>query len=106
MEDEDDGVGNRILDADCGVGYYCPEGTPYRIPCDAGYYCDEINMVELNTAYLCDAGYVCTSGANTQTPTTESTDGGYICPAGHYCPSGTPMEIPCKLQSFRAVTGA
>lgn len=32
------------IEEDCGAGYYCPAGTPYRIRCDPGYYCDDPNM--------------------------------------------------------------
>ena len=38
---------------DCGAGYYCPAGTPFRIPCDPGYYCPDNDMAALDPGLKC-----------------------------------------------------
>ena len=40
----------------------------------------------------CSSGYYCTSAAQSATPTDATGD---ICTVGHYCPTGTPVPVPC-----------
>lgn len=88
----------------CGAGYYCPQGTPFKIPCDMGHYCDLHTMSAIDTAKVCDAGYVCLVGAYSATPTDGTT--GYQCPAGHFCLAGSTRETPCLIGSYRGSVGA
>ena len=86
---------------DCGAGYYCPEGTPYRIPCPPGIYCAGATLTgtgDISTA--CTGGYVCYYGSATATPT-DGTNGA-ACPDGHYCVAGTSYPTPCPIGTRRS----
>jgi len=84
-------------------GFYCPEATPTKIPCNAGHYCDLNKMTALDSGKKCTKGYVCISNSAVAAPT----DGvkGKKCPKGHYCPEGAEVEIPCPLGYDGATEG-
>lgn len=53
------------VEADCGAGYVCPEGTPVRIPCPPGKYCPTDTEGDISALQDCDAGYYCDGTAST-----------------------------------------
>ena len=72
----------------CGVGNYCPDGTPAPIPCPKGTY-NEID----NTAkecLTCPAGNYCDIG--TKVPSK--------CPPGKYSSDGAPDCTLCEVGTF------
>ncbi|XP_066500606.1 zonadhesin [Hoplias malabaricus] len=108
----------------CPPGHYCPVGTGYPLPCPPGtlssspglsvveqcqpcppgHFCEKPAMAQASDAFLCDAGYVCLGGSRSARPI----DGleGYLCPAGHNCPTGTPLEVPCEPGTYSSAPGA
>ena len=78
----------------CEDGFYCPEGTPYMIPCTPGYICDNaINGGPVTVpTKLCDAGYYCEQG------TYDSIKD--QCPRGYYCIEGSAEPIPCPAGTY------
>ena len=106
----------------CPVGHYCPEESPFPMPCAAGYYQPLTQRTALSDCILCtpgkyctnpgssnyvddcDAGYYCTGGAITASPTDGTT--GNICPEGSYCPLGSPMHMFCPNGTYTNHTGA
>ncbi|KAJ9462458.1 Cytadherence high molecular weight protein 2, partial [Diplonema papillatum] len=86
----------------CPLGYASQNDTTIRgvmnescIACPAG-------MFSANSLYCseCSAGYICLSGAGSPTPVDPEKDGGYPCPAGHYCPAGATVEVPCPTGTY------
>jgi hypothetical protein len=111
----------------CGRGYWCPVNTTYLtrqicppgtlqntltatvqtdcLLCPAGHYCPLSGMN--TTTLLCDAGYFCTSGASGQDGAVGTLGGvGGVCPKGHYCTTGTPINIshPCPPGRYNPST--
>jgi len=107
---------------ECGLGHYCPAGSPYPIPCPVGTigpnvgmeaqedcqlcpggrYCDSPGLV--TDRGPCDPGFVCYSGANSSSPTDGTT--GEVCPAGGYCPTGSSESRSCPPGTFSNTSGA
>ena len=50
----------------CAAGSYCPEATPFEIPCPPGYACVGTGN-KFSTIQQCDAGYYCTGGSDSKT---------------------------------------
>ncbi|KAG7238707.1 hypothetical protein INR49_031223, partial [Caranx melampygus] len=48
--------------------------------------------------------YVCLGGSSSPTPSDGSH--GYLCPAGHSCPVGSAIEVPCKPGTYSPAPGA
>ena len=65
--------------------------------CPAGKYQSDPSLTVCSP---CDAGYLCEGGATTPTPNSTSTEGGVACPAGHYCPAGTKVAVPCPQGTY------
>ncbi|PFH32688.1 GCC2 and GCC3 domain-containing protein [Besnoitia besnoiti] len=102
----------------CPVGWVCPEGsaTPQRCPlgqtmtaggaatnagckaCPAGQFCPPSGSVQ-----GCAAGFLCLAGAYSPTPVKEPA--GRLCRRGHFCPSGTTVEIACPRGSLSVGEG-
>ncbi|CDW71824.1 gcc2 and gcc3 domain-containing protein [Stylonychia lemnae] len=86
----------------CKVGYYCPQGSSFQLPCSPGYYCGTTGLS--TPTGQCDAGYYCVGGASKKNPTILSTDKGAICPAGYYCPLGSSSPLACPAGTFNSLT--
>ena len=107
----------------CPIGHYCPSGTTHEfeypcpvgtfnnytishsiascVDCPAGQFCDSPGLSE--PSGLCREGWYCIGGATLATPVNSSH--GDICPVGNYCPSGSPMIIPCDDGMFCSMPG-
>ncbi|KAJ7990480.1 hypothetical protein DPEC_G00300750 [Dallia pectoralis] len=114
--------GNSTSTNLCPRGYYCPAGTGYPLPCPpgtlstspglrgleecqscpSGHFCDRPGL-SLDAA-LCSSGYVCLEGSITSRP--SGGRHGYPCPAGHYCPTGTAIEVPCEPGTYSPSLGS
>ena len=101
------------LNGPCPAGYYCPEGVaaPVQCPegtfrsvsgaasaadcsaCDPGYYCKGYGLTK--PTGKCQAGWYCLEGSQ------EATPKNLTCWAGHYCPVGTPLPVPCYTGLLR-----
>jgi hypothetical protein len=74
--------------------------------CGAGQYCDGYGLTEFRG--LSSPGFYCLQGCNTSTPhATHAYEVGVgdVCPAGHYCPQGTGLPIPCPAGTYNERTG-
>ncbi|EKX43721.1 hypothetical protein GUITHDRAFT_110175 [Guillardia theta CCMP2712] len=102
----------------CPVGYYCPEGTVYPIPCPKGtfrpylkgqanssclactpgFYCPVQGLSNVS-GYPCSGGFYCPGGQSTGTPS------GYQCPVGHECPEGSKSPKTCPPAYYQNDVG-
>jgi hypothetical protein len=75
----------------CPVGFMCPLGSDFPIPCASGTYQDQRGN---DTCKMCPAGYYCDSNLNTSVP--------QVCPVGYYCPAGSKFssEHACPKGTF------
>lgn len=48
--------------------------------------------------------YVCLGGSSSPMPSDSSH--GYLCPAGHSCPVGSAVEVPCEPGTYSPAPGA
>ena len=100
----------------CSPGYKCPHsGMTNPYPCGTGYY----SQAGAQECTICQTGFVC-DGTTTTASDYESTpcDGEncelwvdtiyekYDCTEGHYCPSGSLIEVPCPRGTYRNSDGA
>ena len=74
-------------------GYYAPSGSVYEIPCLQGTY-NPSTAQESCTS--CPAGNYCGSTALESATT---------CSAGYYCKTGSFVQSPCPIGTFRSGTG-
>lgn len=93
------------------TGVNCPAGRFGNITglrqekecslCSPGMYCPTPGLVMPYAE--CEAGYYCELGATR--PNAANETWGYLCPAGHYCPQGTPVPLPCGKGTYQPVEG-
>lgn len=81
----------------CWPGTFCPVGSGLPLPCTPGYYCEGFGL-ETPTG-LCKEGYYCNGGVATSTPAEQ------LCTAGHYCPRGSMLPLPCPEGTFSTSRG-
>ncbi|CAG5113760.1 Oidioi.mRNA.OKI2018_I69.chr2.g7850.t1.cds [Oikopleura dioica] len=78
----------------CGLGKYCPKGTPAEIACPMGTYND---IGGLSECLPCEPGYYCDNFFGTVNPK--------ICPVGTYCPNNnTIVPISCPPGTYNPVS--
>ncbi|XP_033646870.1 uncharacterized protein LOC117306372 isoform X1 [Asterias rubens] len=90
---------------DCPIGSYGNDTglkTSSECPlCDPGWFCPTTGLTSPGTP--CFAGFYCTLGATNGNPDGEAF--GYKCPEGHYCPTGTPVPVPCVPGTYNPDVG-
>ncbi|OEH77833.1 hypothetical protein cyc_01966 [Cyclospora cayetanensis] len=102
----------------CPPGYYCPEGSPTKVPCPAGKYlpasgaweeqqCQSCPLGQYcafpglaSPSGYCSAGFFCEEGSAAPVDPTK------LCAEGHYCPEGTHTAIPCESGTYQPQKGA
>ena len=105
----------------CPAGHFCEAGSAQGDPCPIGTYSGSTQNVDVNDCTdcpsgsycnetglsapsgLCSEGFICTSSSITPTPPGDVTGG--PCSAGHFCPEGTPLEVPCNAGTYANLTG-
>uniref|UniRef100_A0A3Q3IVN5 Uncharacterized protein n=1 Tax=Monopterus albus TaxID=43700 RepID=A0A3Q3IVN5_MONAL len=94
----------------CPPGFFCSMGTSVPKPCpkgtfcrscSPGFYCSETGLSVVSGPCL---PFYCLEGSQTATPM-SSVSGG-VCPAGHYCPEGTSVPLPCPAGYYQNKTGS
>ena len=110
----------------CEDGYQCPLNSerPFDEPCapgtvgtgnnadpcescPAGRYCPNYGMRSIdmdNEAFHCSAGYFCDVGSISPFGETSAVPDRNECDTGHYCPSGSNVQIECDIGFFRSET--
>ena len=97
------------------MGAYCPGGTPTPVDCPEGTFNNGTglaNQLECSKCSpgmfcfrsgltwpsgKCDERYFCELGAIHAKPNYPN---GGNCTKGHYCPVGTKLPLPCKVNQF------
>lgn len=109
----------------CGNGSYvpqdCPPGTFSNrthmvhidncTDCPQGYYCQDRGITE--PTGQCKAGHICFKNALNDDPVYNDDVSsnktivtyGDVCAAGHYCPAGTALMIPCPRGTYNPDRG-
>ena len=91
----------------CPKGHYCPTGSAYPLPCEPGTFSDRFANENESNCEPCTAGMYCT-GYGRDLPN-GNCDVGWFCPpsmttaqppgneclAGHHCPEGSAVQVPC-----------
>ncbi|XP_072885876.1 uncharacterized protein [Hemitrygon akajei] len=108
----------------CPQGYYCPVGTraATQYGCPPGTFGQSVRQQDINDCQPCSPGKYCASFAlkapsgdclsgfwcKNASDTGSPIDGktGEPCPTGSYCPSGTPIPIPCPAGTWSNSTGS
>ncbi|XP_068098133.1 platelet endothelial aggregation receptor 1-like [Hyperolius riggenbachi] len=80
----------------CPAGAFCPEGSPYPVPCTPGKYCASRELSA--ESGRCEAGFYCTRGSSVPNP--QSSEAGDVCPPGHFCEAGTSTPSPCPPGTY------
>lgn len=77
----------------CPVGFYCPAGIDYPIPCPAGRYSSSFGQSYLADCSFTPAGYYSIEASSKPTG---------LCNPGYYCPlaSTSPIQIPCPERTY------
>jgi hypothetical protein len=113
----------------CPKGYFCVTGIAEPEPCAPGTFGDAYGLRRAEECTLCSPGsycdgygltdvrglsspgFYCIAGCKTSTPyalvVRNDTGIGFgdICPAGHYCPIGSSLPIPCAAGTFNGAVG-
>jgi hypothetical protein len=82
---------------DCPVGAYCVKGAKAFKQCPIYFYNGLIKGINERSCKPCAPGYYCDT---IQTGVLVTAD---KCKAGHYCPEGTIVEVPCPFGTYIAV---
>ncbi|NXX30207.1 AB24G protein, partial [Nicator chloris] len=107
------------LSGPCPRGHYCPEGTPFPVPCPAGTFNNATGECgSQDSCVPCSPGAFCAS-AGLSSPTGPCSQGFYcpanfssvsptafLCPKGHFCGSGTALPRPCPAGQYQPATGS
>lgn len=88
----------------CPVGYYCPAGTNFPIPCSLGTYCPTDQGLYSDCVKDCPSNFYCPDAKtitacpeNTWSPTKSFTKSHCLCNAGYYCTYSKQTQIKLLL---------
>ncbi|XP_053729819.1 SCO-spondin isoform X1 [Synchiropus splendidus] len=106
------------LNGACPVGHYCPEGCLAPVPCPFGSVRNTTGGVSVESCLNCPAGHYCSSEGlvNPNGPCaagffcpfdfSSTTPYAFLCLKGHYCPTGSPMALPCPTGEYQPNPGS
>ncbi|KAM3922961.1 uncharacterized protein RB166_012036 [Leptodactylus fuscus] len=101
----------------CPPGYYCPEGTPFPVPCDSGTYAPLSGNKAPDDCQPCPSGHfcngtgkavwegICAPGFYCPPGQISPRPSAHRCPSGSYCPAGSVAPVACESGSYQSLEG-